>query len=72
MGEHTITAVFDDGTADAKFTVAKAAASKSTSPKAGDVLPITLIAGLAALSAIVLVASRTLSRKQAPIDKHAR
>lgn len=66
VGEHTLTAVFDDaGNVDASFEVlaapaAKGAASKANAAaaKTGDATPVALLATLAALSAALIAALR--------------
>lgn len=76
VGDHTLTAVFEDGSADAKFTVkavAAASSAKSTAAKTGDTAPVALLASCAALSAAllaVLVAART--RRSLHASKHVR
>ena len=76
VGEHKLTVSFEDGEATATFTVkaaeTKAAASSSKSPKTGDGTPVALLATCAALSAVVLLASRTRLRKPGRIGRHAR
>ena len=76
VGERKLTVAFEDGEATATFTVkaaeTKAAASSSKSPKTGDGTPVALLASCAALSAVVLLASRTRLRKPARAGKHAR
>jgi len=76
VGEHKLTVAFEDGEATATFTVkaaeTKAAASSSKSPKTGDGTPVALLASCAALSAVVLLASRTRLRKPGRIGRHAR
>lgn len=70
VGEHTLTAMFDDaGNVDARFEVlaapaAKGAASKanSASAKTGDAMPVALLASLAVLSVAALLAVQVATR----------
>ena len=60
-GEHTLTATFDDGSADAKFTVTKAAAassSKSALAKTGDAVPVAACLAVIAIAAGALLVAR--------------
>ena len=82
VGEHVLTAMFDDAdNVDARFEVlaapaAKGAASKANAAaaKTGDAMPVALLASLAALSAAALLAVQvaTRFRRSAHTGKHTR
>lgn len=82
VGEHTLTAMFDDAdNVDASFEVLAAPATKGAASKAnaaaaktGDTMPVALLATLAALSAAALLAVQvaTRFRRSAHVGKHTR
>lgn len=66
VGEHTLTAIFDDGNrVDAKFTILKGAVtpSKKSSPPTGDENNIGLWIGILAVAVIAAIAAVFLKRR---------
>ena len=75
VGEHTLTAMFDDaGNVDASFEVLGAPAARGSAAlaKTGDSTPAALFASLAAMSAAALLAVATRFRRSAHVGKHIR